>query len=407
MKEEDEFDISEEQEEDQELFEHYRIVVEKGQQLLRIDKFLMNRTPNATRSKIQQSAEAGSILVNGKPVKSNYKVKPFDIISVVLAHPPREIELIPENIPIDIVYEDDDLIMINKKPGMVVHPGYGNYKGTLVNALVYHFQNLPVNKGGGKPISFEVADEEEEEGEGNTVKNKKDKKSAKNKNGKSVETTAPGLRPGLVHRLDKNTSGIMVVAKSEIAMVKLAKDFFDRNMDRIYNALVWGDFKEDTGTITGNIGRHPRDRKKMDVLPDDNELGKHAVTHYRVLERFGYVTLVECKLETGRTHQIRVHMEHIGHSLFNDERYGGDRILKGTTFAKYKQFVENCFKALPRHALHAKSLGFTHPVTGKYIHFDSEIPEDMQTVLAKWRSYANTKAFEEEIEDEPDNNKLK
>lgn len=403
MKEDDEFDISEEQEEDQELFEHYRIVVEKGQQLLRIDKFLMNRTPNATRSKIQQSAENGSILVNGKPVKSNYKVKPFDVISVVLAHPPREIELIPENIPIDIVFEDDDLIMINKKPGMVVHPGYGNYKGTLVNALVYHFQNLPVSAGRVNPvISFDLGDDDED---GSSAKKKEKKKSAKKK--ADAQLTAPALRPGLVHRLDKNTSGIMVVAKSEIAMVKLAKDFFDRNMDRIYNALVWGDFKEDTGTITGNIGRHPRDRKKMDVLPDDNELGKHAVTHYRVLERFGYVTLVECKLETGRTHQIRVHMEHIGHSLFNDERYGGDRILKGTTFAKYKQFVENCFKMLPRHALHAKSLGFTHPVTGKYIHFDSELPDDMQAVLARWRSYANTKAFEEDFEEEPDNNKLK
>ena len=400
MREDDEFDIGEEQEEDQELFEHYRIVVEKGQQLLRIDKFLMNRTPNATRSKIQQSAENGSILVNGKPVKSNYKVKPFDVITVVLAHPPREIELIPENIPIDIVYEDDHLIIINKKPGMVVHPGYGNYKGTLVNALVYHFQNLPVNNGAPAPVvSFDMGNSDEDDEA--TVGNKKeDKKNKKNKNG--VDVTAPGLRPGLVHRLDKNTSGIMVVAKSEIAMVKLAKNFFDRDIDRIYNALVWGDFKEDTGTITGNIGRHPRDRKKMDVLPDDNELGKHAVTHYKVLERFGYVTLIECKLETGRTHQIRVHMEHIGHSLFNDERYGGDRILKGTTFAKYKQFVENCFSILPRHALHAKSLGFTHPVTGKYIHFDSELPADMQAALAKWRVYANSKALEEDTEQEED-----
>lgn len=346
-----EFDTVEDQDDDQELFEHYRIVVEKGQHLLRIDKFLMNRTQNATRSKIQQSAENGSILVNGKPVKSNYKVKPFDVITVVLAHPPREIELIPQNIPINVVYEDDDLIMINKNPGMVVHPGYGNYSGTLVNALVYHFRNLP----GGD-----------------------------------------NLRPGLVHRLDKNTSGIMVVAKSETAMVKLAKDFFDRNLDRIYHALVWGDFKEDTGTITGNIGRHQKDRKKMDVLPDDNEHGKHAVTHYKVLERFGYVTLLECKLETGRTHQIRVHMQHIGHSLFNDHLYGGDRILKGTTFAKYRQFVENCFTLLPRHALHAKSLGFTHPTKDKYIHFDSELPEDMQSVINKWRGYAFSVALEED-----------
>lgn len=398
MREDDELDIGEEQDEDQELFEHYRIVVEKGQQLLRIDKFLMNRTPNATRSKIQQSAENGSILVNDKPVKSNYKVKPFDVISIVLAHPPREIELIPQNIPIDVVYEDDDLIIINKKPGMVVHPGYGNYSGTLVNALVYHFQNLPVNQVNGAPapiVSFDMGADDEEENEA-TSKKKEDKKSKKNKNG--AEVTAPGLRPGLVHRLDKNTSGIMVVAKSEIAMVKLSKNFFDRDIDRIYNALVWGDFKEDTGTITGNIGRHPRDRKKMDVLPDDDEQGKHAVTHYKVLERFGYVTLIECKLETGRTHQIRVHMQHIGHSLFNDGHYGGDRILKGTTFAKYKQFVENCFTILPRHALHAKSLGFMHPVTGKYIHFDSEIPDDMQAVLTKWRTYSNSKAIEEEEE---------
>lgn len=367
MKEE-EFDIAEDQDDDQELFEHYRIEVEKGQHLLRIDKFLMNRTQNATRSKIQQSAENGSILVNGKPVKSNYKVKPFDLITVVLAHPPREIELISQNIPINVVYEDNDLIMINKNPGMVVHPGYGNYSGTLVNALVYHFQNLPVNKAGEK----------------------------KDENGDVVQRTTPSLRPGLVHRLDKNTSGIMVVAKSEIAMVRLAKDFFDRNLDRIYHALVWGDFKEDTGTVTGNIGRHHKDRKKMDVLDDDDESGKHAVTHYRVLERFGYVTLLECKLETGRTHQIRVHMQHIGHSLFNDQLYGGDRILKGTTFAKYRQFVENCFTLLPRHALHAKSLGFTHPTTSNYIHFDSELPEDMQSVITKWRGYAVSMGLEED-----------
>ena len=360
MKEEEEFDVPEEQDGDQELFEHYRIVVEKGQHLLRIDKFLLNRTQNATRSKIQQSAENGSILVNEKPVKSNYKVKPFDVITVVLAHLPREIELIAQNIPIDIVYEDDDLIMINKQPGMVVHPGYGNYSGTLVNALVYHFQNLPQTRQS------------------------------------SNSATTPNLRPGLVHRLDKNTSGIMVVAKSETAMVKLAKDFFDRNLDRIYYALVWGDFKADEGTVTGNIGRHAKDRKKMDVLDDDDEHGKHAVTHYKVLERFGYVTLIECKLETGRTHQIRVHMQHIGHSLFNDSLYGGDRILKGTTFAKYRQFVENCFTILPRHALHAKSLGFTHPVTGKYIHFDSEIRDDMQAVIAKWRGYAISMALDED-----------
>jgi 23S rRNA pseudouridine1911/1915/1917 synthase len=364
MKEE-EVDLAEEQDDDQELFEHLRVVVDKGQDLLRIDKFLMNRTQNATRSKIQQAAENGNILVNEKPVKSNYKVKPFDVITVVFAHPPREIELIPQNIPVDIVYEDDDLVIVNKEPGMVVHPGYGNYKGTLVNALVYHFNQLPVSNYGG------------------TVEATK----------KSKEQAI--LRPGLVHRLDKNTSGIMVVAKSETAMVKLAKDFFDRNLDRIYYALVWGDFQEDEGTITGNIGRHLKDRKKMDVFPPESEEGKHAVTHYKVLERFGYVTLIQCKLETGRTHQIRAHMKYIGHSLFNDEVYGGDRILKGTTFAKYKQFVENCFTIMPRHALHAKSLGFNHPVTGKYIHFDSELPDDMLAVINKWRGYSVSMALEE------------
>lgn len=355
----------EEQDDDQELYEHYRVSADKGQAPLRIDKFLMNRIENATRSKIQQAAENGNVLVNDKPVKSNYKVKPFDVITVVFAHPPREIELIPQNIPIDIVYEDDDIIIVNKQSGMVVHPGYGNYKGTLVNALVYHFQQLPISKSG---ATLNVSE-------------------------KSKEQAL--LRPGLVHRLDKNTTGIMVVAKSEIAMIKLAKDFFDRNLDRKYNALVWGDFEENEGTITGNIGRHLKDRKLMDVFPPESEFGKHAVTHYKVLERFGYVTLIECKLETGRTHQIRAHLQHIGHSLFNDDTYGGNRILKGTTFAKYKQFVENCFTLLPRQALHAKSLGFNHPVTGKYIHFDSELPEDMQAVLQKWRGYTVSNALEE------------
>ncbi len=350
-------EIGEEQD-DQELYEHIRVVVDPGQSLLRIDKFLINHTKNATRSKVQQSIENGNVLVNDKTIKSNYRVKPNDIITVVFAHPPREIELIPENIPINVVYEDDDIVIVNKQAGIVVHPGYGNYRGTLVNALVYHFQNLP----------------------NRTL---------------TIENPQAVLRPGLVHRLDKNTTGIMVIAKSEIAMVKLAKDFFDRNMDRKYVALVWGDFQEDGGTVTGNVGRHLKDRKKMDVFPVDSEFGKHAVTHYKVLERFGYVTLIECKLETGRTHQIRAHMQHIGHSLFNDDTYGGDRILKGTTFAKYKQFVENCFTLLPRQALHAKSLGFTHPVSGKYVHFDSELPDDMQSVISKWRVYANSNTLEE------------
>lgn len=361
-----EFDeTGEDQDDDQEMFEHLKLTVDKGQQLLRVDKYLKSKTQNATRSKIQESAENGNILVNNKPVKSNYKVKPFDEISVVFAYPPREKELVAEDLPITIVYEDDDLVIVNKQPGMVVHPAHGHHSGTLVNALVYHFQNLPVSKTGG------------------TLAKKK------------VDAEKTSLRPGLVHRLDKNTSGIMVVAKSETAMVKLAKDFFDRNLDRIYYALVWGDFDEDEGTITGNIGRHLKDRKKMDVFPTDSEYGKHAITHYKVLERFGYVTLIECKLETGRTHQIRAHLKYAGHPLFNDDTYGGDRILKGTTFSKYKQFVNNCFNVLPRHALHAKSLGFNHPGTGKYIHFDSELPDDMESVITKWRGYSVSMAFED------------
>jgi 23S rRNA pseudouridine1911/1915/1917 synthase len=337
-------------EEEQALFEHFRFVIDKGQDPLRIDKFLMNRVENATRSKIQQAAEAGTIHVNGKPVKSNYRVKPGDIITILFAQPIREIELIPQDIPIQIVYEDKELIIVNKEAGMVVHPAYGNYKGTLMNALVYHFANLPVREYNNKDIDARI-------------------------------------RPGLVHRIDKNTSGILVIAKTDMAMNKLAKDFFDHTIDRTYQALVWGDFKEDAGTITGNIGRSLKDRKKMDVFPEGN-FGKTAVTHYKVLERFGYVTLIECTLETGRTHQIRVHLRYAGHPVFNDEVYGGDRILKGTTFSKYKQFVENCFKMLPRHALHAKSLGFIHPVTKKYMHFDSELPMDMAAMIQKWRAYS-------------------
>jgi len=336
--------------EEQELFEHFRFVVDKGQTILRIDKFLMNRLESVSRSKIQAAAHAGNILVNEKPIKPNYKAKPNDIISIVLAHPPREIELIPQNIPINIVYEDDDIIVLNKEAGMVVHPGHGNYTGTMVNALIYHFQQLPKKR--------------EEE-----------------------------IRPLLVHRIDKNTSGIILVAKSEIAQAKLAKEFFDHTIKRKYHALVWGDFKEDEGTITGNIGRNPKDRKVMTVFPD-GESGRTAVTHYKVLERFGYITLIECQLETGRTHQIRVHLKYAGHPLFNDETYGGNIILKGTTFTKYKQFIENCFKILPRQALHAKSLGFKHPATGKNIFFDSELPPDMQEVIEKWRKYISDKKNE-------------
>ncbi len=331
-------------EEENELYEHHRFVVDKGQGLLRIDKYLLGKFEGISRSKIQNSAKAGNILVNDESVKPNYKVKPKDNISIVLAHPPREIELIPENIPLDIVYEDDQLVIVNKKAGMVVHPGYGNYTGTMVNALVYHFGSLPAH-------------------------NREE------------------LRPGLVHRIDKDTSGLLVVAKTELVQSKLAKLFYDRKIDRVYHALVWGEPKEEKGTIQGNIGRSLKNRKVMDVFPEGNH-GKHAITHYRVLESFGYVSLVECTLETGRTHQIRAHFQHIGHPLFNDSTYGGDQVLRGTTFTKYKQFVRNCFNIIPRHALHAKTLGFIHPETGKYLLFDSQLATDMAEVIEKWRSYS-------------------
>ena len=309
-----------------------------------IDKYLMNFIENATRNKIQAAAKEGSIYVNGEPVKSNYKVKPFDEIKVLFAHPPHEYLLVPEDIPIDVVYEDDDVLVVNKPAGMVVHPGHGNYSGTLINALTFHFDNLPSNS---------------------------------------------SERPGLVHRIDKDTSGLLVVAKTEEAMAHLSNQFAEKTSEREYVALVWGNVEEDEGTIEGNIGRHPKNRLQNTVFFDDEaDRGKPAVTHYKVLERFGYVTLVSCKLETGRTHQIRVHMKHIGHTLFNDERYGGELILKGTTFTKYKQFVENCFKVLPRQALHAKTLGFVHPKTGEFLRFTSEIPEDMQQCIEKWRNYA-------------------
>jgi len=330
-----------------ELFEHYKIVADKGQQLLRVDKFLLNRIDNTSRTKIQNAAESGSIVVNGRAVKSNYRVKPFDEISIVLPYPPREIELLPENIPIDIVYEDDDLAIINKSAGMVVHPGYGNYTGTLVNALMYHFNELAPNKSG------EI------------------------------------LRPGLVHRLDKLTSGIMVIAKNEFALSDLSRQFFYRTIERRYHALVWGNVKDDEGTIIGNVGRSKKNRKLMDVYPEGSEDGKHAVTHYKVLKRFSYVTLVECKLETGRTHQIRVHFKHIGHPLFNDIEYGGDKVLKGTTFAKYKQFVENCFTLIPGQALHAKTLGFEHPVKKTNISFNSDLPQGFTELLEKWGNYSS------------------
>jgi 23S rRNA pseudouridine1911/1915/1917 synthase len=333
-----------------ELYEHFRFEVPKGQLLLRIDKFLMNLIPNATRNKIQQAATNGDIYVNDVPVKSNYKVKPLDLVRILLSHPPFENRVDPENIPLDIVYEDDALLLINKPPGLVVHPGHGNYTGTLVNALAYHFENLPMNS---------------------------------------------SERPGLVHRIDKDTSGLLVIAKTEAAMTHLAKQFEAKTSEREYIAIVWGNVKEDEGTIEGNIARHVKDRMQMAVFADP-EIGKPAVTHYKVLERFGYVTMVSCILETGRTHQIRVHMKHIGHPLFNDARYGGDLILKGTTFTKYKQFIDNCFKILPRQALHAKTLGFVHPTTGEMMRFDTELPDDMKELIEKWRGYSKSNAAGEE-----------
>jgi len=336
--------------EEQDLYEHHRIKVAKGQEMLRIDKFLSASIANSTRTKIQQACDLGLVHVNGQPVKSNYKVKPLDEVTVMLTSPRREIEVLPENIPIDITYEDDYLCVVNKKPGMVVHPAYGNYTGTLVNALAWHFDNLPKTR-------------------------------TRLNNDLYLD------RPGLVHRIDKNTSGIIIIAKTELAMTRLAKDFYDRTMDRKYMALCWGDLKEDTGTIRGNVGRDIRDRKIMAVYPEGSEQGKHAVTHYKVLERFGYITLVECKLETGRTHQIRVHFKSIGHPLFNDAEYGGNAILKGQNTSKYRQFIENCFELLPRQALHAKTLGITHPITGEKLFFDSEVPADMQAVIDKWRAF--------------------
>jgi len=337
---------------EEELFEHFRFDVPKGQLLLRIDKFLMNLIPNATRNKIQNAATAGDIYVNDVPVKSNYRVKPLDVVRIMLTHPPFENRVDPENIPLDIVYEDDTLLLINKPAGFVVHPGHGNYTGTLVNALAYHFDNLPMNS---------------------------------------------SERPGLVHRIDKDTTGLLVIAKTEAAMTHLAKQFEAKTSEREYVAMVWGTVKEDEGTIEGNIARHVKDRMQMSVF-EDPTIGKHAVTHYKVLERFGYVTLVSCILETGRTHQIRVHMKHIGHPIFNDERYGGNLILKGTTFTKYKQFIDNCFKVLPRQALHAKTLGFIHPTSGEMMRFDTELPQDMQDCIEKWRNYSKSHEVVEEGE---------
>ena len=327
-----------------ELYEHFRFVADKGQQPLRVDKFLVARLEKTSRNRIQQAADAGCLIVNGRAVKSSYQVKPDDVVSVVMDRPRYELEIIPEDIPIDIVYEDDTLLVVNKQAGLVVHPGHGNYTGTLVNALAYHFRDNP---------DYDVSDP----------------------------------RLGLVHRIDKDTSGLLVVAKTPDAKTDLGKQFFNKTTRRRYLALVWGDFPEDSGTITGNIARNPKDKLQMAVF-DDPEIGKHAVTHWRVIERFGYVTLVECVLETGRTHQIRVHMRHIGHPLFNDARYGGDRILRGVTSAPYKKFVENSFEVCPRQALHARTLGFRHPETGEEMDFSAPVPDDMTALTERWRRYS-------------------
>ncbi|MBN1388513.1 MAG: RluA family pseudouridine synthase [Bacteroidales bacterium] len=326
------------------LFEHYRIEADAGQKALRIDKFLVNRIDNTSRTRIQNAALAGNIIVNDQQVKPNYKVKPGDIIQILLAHPPREKEILPENLPLDITYEDDSLLVVNKEAGMVVHPGVGNYTGTLVNALMYHLRDIPLFKTGEQ-------------------------------------------RPGLVHRIDKNTSGLLVIAKTEFALNNLGRQFYEHSAGRKYIALVWGNPGE-RGTVTGNIGRNPRNRKLMHVFPDGSD-GKPAVTHYRLIEDLSYVSLIECVLETGRTHQIRAHMSYLKHPLFNDPDYGGDKILRGTTFTKYQQFVRNCFSILPRQALHARYLSFNHPVSGERMEFESELPDDMNRLIDKWRKYVS------------------
>jgi 23S rRNA pseudouridine1911/1915/1917 synthase len=331
--------------EEQELYEHHRFVVAQGQGLIRIDKYLFSRIENVSRNKIQNAARAGSILVNDKPVMPNHRLHPLDVVTVVLPHPPRDIQIIPEEISIDIVYEDEDVVLVNKKPGMVVHPAYGNYTGTLVNALAFHFNRC------------------------------------------DLQAEEPRM-PYLVHRIDKDTSGLLVVTKNELAQTRLAREFYYHRVGRRYIGIVWGDFREDSGTIEGHVGRSLRDRKLTVVFPDGSH-GKHAITHYRVLQRFGYITVCEFTLETGRTHQIRAHMKYIGHPLFSDEEYGGRAILKGTTFARFRQFVNNCFEICPRQALHAKSLEFKHPATGNILQFDSSLPEDMQRVIDKWESYTS------------------
>lgn len=338
-------DIDDNDDENNELYEHFRVVADRGQQLLRVDKFLQDHLPDTSRNRIQLAARAGFIHVNGQPVKSNYRVKPGDVVTLLLDRPRYENKIEAENIPLNIVYEDSELLVVNKPAGLVVHPGCGNYTGTLVNAIAWHLRDNP-----------------------------------------DYDPNDPGV--GLVHRIDKDTSGLLVVAKTPDAKTKLGVQFFNKTTRRRYNALVWGNLENEEGRIEGNIARNPKDRMQMAVFPPDSGIGKHAVTHYRVLERFGFVTLVECILETGRTHQIRVHMKHIGHPLFNDERYGGDQILRGTQSSSYQAFIRNCYAICPRQALHAKTLGFKHPKTGKEMDFTSELAEDMQKLLERWRTFA-------------------
>ena len=367
------------EEEDGALFEHFRFVVDKGQSLMRADKYLSSHMESTSRNRIQLAIDAGYVMANGKVIKSNYKVKPLDILTIAFPYRRHESEIKPENIPLDIVYEDDALLVVNKPAGLVVHPGHGHFSGTLINALAYHL-NL-----GTRPMKQRFGSVTGSSAAANS--------SAANGSSAAAEEMPEGCRFNrgeadermgvLVHRIDMNTSGLLVVAKSEYAQIQLAKQFFHHTIERKYVALVWGNMESDSGTIVGNIARDPNDRLRYRVVEDGS--GKHAVTHYRVLERFGYVTLVECQLETGRTHQIRVHMNHIGHPLFNDDRYGGDRIRKGTLYTKYKQFIENCFEVMPRHALHAKTLGFEHPITGKHIFLESALPDDFTAVIEKWR----------------------
>lgn len=387
------------EEEDGALFEHFRFVVDKGQSLMRADKYLSSHMESTSRNRIQLAIDAGYVMANGKVIKSNYKVKPLDILTIAFPYRRHESEIKPENIPLDIVYEDDALLVVNKPAGLVVHPGHGHFSGTLINALAYHLNlgTRPMKQRFGSVTGSGAANGSNAEAGNSGAANGSNAEAANNSAANGSSAAAEEMPEGcrfnrgeadermgvLVHRIDMNTSGLLVVAKSEYAQIQLAKQFFHHTIERKYVALVWGNMESDSGTIVGNIARDPNDRLRYRVVEDGS--GKHAVTHYRVLERFGYVTLVECQLETGRTHQIRVHMNHIGHPLFNDDRYGGDRIRKGTLYTKYKQFIENCFEVMPRHALHAKTLGFEHPITGKHIFLESALPDDFTAVIEKWR----------------------